>query len=64
MYNKAEPPPPRKKESVKTERCVLCGANTGITVDTPINLRNNYIYGSGQLCGECYRAIKTNKFEK
>ena len=60
MPTKTEPAHPQKKESVETERCVLCGANTEISVDKPINLRKNYIYGSGQLCEDCCRAIKKN----
>ena len=38
----------------KTEKCVVCGVNTGILESTPIEFRDNYIEGAGQLCNKCY----------
>ena len=35
------------------ERCVMCGALTSIPVDMPIDWRENYEVGCGQLCAEC-----------
>ncbi|PLX26838.1 hypothetical protein C0583_06105 [Candidatus Parcubacteria bacterium] len=37
--------------SKETERCVVCGKDTGILVTTPVYLRKNYIPGGGQTCG-------------
>lgn len=37
----------------KTEKCILCGMDTKIPIDTPIDLRKNYIEGAGQICDEC-----------
>lgn len=44
---------------MKKERCIICHQETGISEDTPIELRNNYIEGVGQLCPEC--ALKMEK---
>ena len=41
----------------ETEKCVRCGIDTGIEVNTPVELRSNYIDGSGQLCQECYKKV-------
>ena len=38
------------------ERCVMCGALTCIPVSMPIDWRNNYVIGCGQLCNECVAA--------
>lgn len=34
--------------------CVICGNDTGVAQDTPIQDRKRYVSGSGQLCRECY----------
>ena len=39
------------------ERCVLCGAETGIRKDTPVSLRRGYVEGGGQLCPGCWRRL-------
>ena len=36
------------------EKCVCCGADTGIPRSAPLKDRKYYIVGSGQLCGNCY----------
>lgn len=38
----------------KKEYCILCHAATQYSIDTPINERNYYIEGVGQLCRKCY----------
>ena len=35
------------------ERCVMCGELTCIPVSMPIDLRENYEIGCGQICAEC-----------
>ena len=35
------------------ERCVICGKLTYIPVSMPIELRENYAIGMGQICDEC-----------
>lgn len=35
------------------ERCVMCGALTCIPVSMPVDWRENYEIGCGQLCAEC-----------
>ena len=39
------------------EKCVLCGADTEIPITTPIEEREDYIQGCGQLCATCRRKI-------
>ena len=46
------------KSPVKTEefeRCVICGKTTNILVSTPIEMRENYEIGMGQVCVDCVR---------
>ena len=38
----------------KTDRCILCGKDTGILRDTPLARRHGYIRGCGQLCEHCF----------
>lgn len=47
--------PPAKKP---LERCVLCHRETDIPSDTPIDKRQGYIIGCGQLCKECFEKTK------
>ena len=48
----------RKKQSdSKTERCVICGKPTEYRKDVPIDKRECYIEGAGQLCRKCYFEI-------
>lgn len=35
------------------ERCVMCGELTCIPVSMPIDWRENYEIGMGQICAEC-----------
>ena len=47
----------KKKEtenSNKAEKCILCHADTGYTYDTPIEKRDGYVEGVGQLCWKCW----------
>jgi recombinational DNA repair protein (RecF pathway) len=37
------------------ERCVLCGKKTDVPIDLPIDRRDCYVEGSGQLCRDCWR---------
>lgn len=43
--------------TVTTEKCVICGKDTGIHVDQDISLRTSYIEGAGQLCIDCYKDL-------
>ena len=40
-----------------TDLCVLCGADTGIPAETPIDQRVGYVEGSGQICRKCEGAV-------
>lgn len=44
-----------------TEKCVICGKDTGIPVDLDISLRTSYIEGAGQLCIDCYKDLYVSK---
>lgn len=41
---------PHKKEF---ERCIMCGKLTCIPISMPIDWRENYEIGLGQICAEC-----------
>lgn len=45
------------------DRCVLCGQETVYESQTPINQREFYIEGAGQLCRGCFRKIYLGKNE-
>ena len=47
-----------EKVSAETERCILCGNDTGVSVNLPADARKYYINGVGQLCEDCYIKIK------
>ena len=39
------------------ERCVLCGKITDVPLSLPIDLRDYYVEGSGQLCRGCWQHV-------
>ena len=41
----------------EVERCVICGKPTEYRADTPIDKRDCYVDGAGQLCRMCYFEI-------
>jgi len=43
-----------KKLQEEKEKCVSCGKDTPYTINTPVDLREYYIEGAGQLCMDCY----------
>ncbi len=48
-----------KNKNLETEKCISCGRDTGIFINTHVDFRKNYVEGAGQLCSECF--IKTYK---
>lgn len=42
----------------EVEKCILCGKDTEYVFKIPIQERNYYIPGCGQLCKQCYLEIK------
>ena len=44
----------KKQADSEAERCVICGKPTDYSVDTPIDKRECYVEGAGQLCRKCY----------
>ena len=47
----------KKQADSETERCVICGKPTEYRKDTPIDKRECYVEGAGQLCRKCYFEI-------
>jgi len=50
----------RKKEKERMEEkeeCVICGHGTKYLKSTPIQEREHYVKGCGQLCENCYSKI-------
>jgi len=43
----------KKDAESPTDLCVMCGKNTGIPKETPVDGRPFYVEGAGQLCTEC-----------
>lgn len=49
-------------KSQNFERCVMCDALTTVQISTPIDLRDNYEIGLGQLCPTCaLKHLKLNE---
>lgn len=46
------------------ERCVLCGKLTDIPISLPVEFRNNYEIGVGQLCGICGAILNQADLDK
>lgn len=44
-----------------TEKCILCGSDTGVLVSLPADARKHYIDGVGQLCEDCYLKVNAHK---
>ena len=41
----------------EVEKCISCGKDTIYMIDTPIDMRDNYVEGGGQLCTQCHIEI-------
>ncbi len=44
---------PKNNQIVEYEVCVVCGKLTEVPFFFPIQFRENYIAGCGQLCAKC-----------
>ena len=42
------------------EKCVTCGVETDVLIDTPVDVRYNYVEGAGQLCKSCWEKVYKN----
>lgn len=40
------------------ERCILCGVLTDIPISTPLEFRENYEVGCGQMCYSCHQRLQ------
>ena len=49
------------KDALETERCILCGDDTGVPTKLPTDARKHYINGVGQLCENCYIKVNAHK---
>lgn len=47
-----------------TEKCVGCGVDTKIDVNTHVDYRFYYVEGAGQLCKSCYDKIYNSKLDE
>lgn len=43
------------------ERCVMCGALTSVPISMPVDWRENYEIGLGQICAECVKKEREAK---
>ena len=49
------------RDQAQLERCVRCGAITGVDKNSPIDTREHYISGCGQFCRSCYFEINPSQ---
>jgi len=47
-------------EEKEKEKCVNCGRETEYLRSTPIDEREYYVEGAGQLCEDCWKEIYKN----
>ena len=40
--------------------CIGCGVQTDYKTETPVNFRDNYVEGAGQLCKPCFKKVYEN----
>ena len=45
----------------KKDRCVICHAETLYIKETPIEKRQFYVEGCGQICEKCYQEIQEDE---
>ena len=45
------------KQDKQLDCCVICGKPTEYRKDVPIDKRERYVEGAGQLCRECFRKL-------
>jgi recombinational DNA repair protein (RecF pathway) len=45
-------------DAEQTDRCVVCGADTGIATAKPVSERHDYVEGAGQLCRPCAARLR------
>ena len=50
-----------KNKKDAQEKCVVCGMETPYKYNTPINEREYYIEGAGQLCQKCHYELYVKK---
>ena len=49
-------------KKIEYEKCVVCHQETEVKKDEPIQNRQFYVVGAGQLCQKCFKEIyKINK---
>lgn len=51
-----------RKKGSKTDKCICCGCDTGVPAKTPIDERQYYIHGCGQLCSKCFAELYVEPF--
>ena len=44
--------------SEKFEHCVMCGTLTDVQISTPVEWRENYEIGLGQICAGCAKKMQ------
>ena len=47
----------KKDNKMKLDKCVMCGKKTRYAEEVPLELREHYVEGAGQMCTECYTKI-------
>ena len=50
-----------QKIITENEKCVCCGADTGIPKTVPLSERNYYVEGCGQLCENCFAELYVHR---
>ena len=45
------------EQTTNKELCVVCWKETEFDKDTPIELRQRYVRGVGQLCYDCWKEL-------
>ena len=51
----------KQREKIEYERCVLCGEETPVPAAMPVQWREDYELGCGQLCIACKKLLGKNQ---
>ena len=52
------------EKKIETEKCIVCGRDTGISINSHVDFRKTYVEGAGQLCAECFKETYKKVYKK
>ncbi len=53
----------KKSSNNEYENCIICRCQTAVDINSPIDSREHYVVGLGQLCEKCYNNLHQSQSE-